>query len=645
MVVLGPLALITLAREWPALRREQWAGAVILLLVTLGVVGGLFFSQVAPQSPLVPLAFAVFPLFVAAALYFGTAGATVASLVLCLIVSGGTMFARGPFSTTGTSEFNRQFLGQLFVLLLALSALVVGGLTNDGRAARATLSKTLRELRDSTSRLQAFFATAPEATAVFDNDGVLLAVNEAFGQIMERVTGVRPTPGEHRDRIDARAPAEWGALCLAAWAGAARGERRVALLPTKEGAVQMTLAPVRDPGGAVIGVSKQLHDVDAAERLQQRRARAERLESVGRLAGGVAHDFNNLLTVIIGHAGTLRDEALDPEAARDAEEIEAAALRAAGLTKQLLQFARREVVEPRAVDLGERVRGMEGLLTRLVGEDVSGGDRPPPGDPRGADRPGSPRAGAAQPGGQRARRDARRRPGDPPLAAVHRHARGGSRARTGAGPGGGAGGRGPGHGHDAGGARAHLRAVLHHQGGGPRHGLATTDGIVRQAGGAIAVDSTPGKGTLFRVIFPRHDGPVLATVPAAPRVQRGGTETVLLVEDEAAIRALAARSLRLAGYQVLEAARGDIALAVARAHQGEIALLVTDVVLPGGGGQGVAATLLAERPRMKVLYVSGYSEHVLLPQAGQAAAFLPKPYKPEALLERARAVLDETLAA
>jgi CheY-like chemotaxis protein len=176
-------------------------------------------------------------------------------------------------------------------------------------------------------------------------------------------------------------------------------------------------------------------------------------------------------------------------------------------------------------------------------------------------------------------------------------------------------------------------------------GLATTDGIVRQAGGAIAVDSTPGKGTLFRVIFPRHDGPVLATVPAAPRVQRGGTETVLLVEDEAAIRALAARSLRLAGYQVLEAARGDIALAVARAHQGEIALLVTDVVLPGGGGQGVAATLLAERPRMKVLYVSGYSEHVLLPQAGQAAAFLPKPYKPEALLERARAVLDETLAA
>lgn len=169
-------------------------------------------------------------------------------------------------------------------------------------------------------------------------------------------------------------------------------------------------------------------------------------------------------------------------------------------------------------------------------------------------------------------------------------------------------------------------------------GLATTEGIIRQARGAVMVESTPGQGTLFRFFFPRHDGPVSDAALAPTAKACGGKETLLLVEDEPALRALASRTLRRAGYRVLEAERGDIAVAVARAHEGELPLLVSDVVLPGGNGPSIVETLRRERPSLRALFVSGYSDVPLTSVPG--STFLAKPYSPGQLLAAVRVALD-----
>ncbi len=397
---------------------------------------------------------------------------------------------------------------------------------------------------------------------------------------------------------------------------------------------------------AVRGVVAHLRDLTDQRRLEEQFHQAQKLESLGRLAGGVAHDFNNLLTVILSCSGALRRDLAEgqPAQADDVDEIQAAAERARDLTRQLLAFARRQVVAPLPLDLNEVVRRAEKLLRRVLGEDVAlrvelaPDPWPVMADPGQLEqvllnlavnaRDAMPRGGtltittgrATEAGG----------PGEPARDWVCLAVRD----------------TGVGLSHEA---QAHLFEpffTTKGPGKGTGLGLATVYGIVAQAGGRLRVRSAPGQGAEFEVRLPRGRqgaAPVEAPAPAPPR---GGTETVLVVEDDPAVRAVTARALRAGGYRVLAAAHGEEALELAAREPGPIHLVVTDVVMPGLDGRAVVEALQARRPGLPALFVSGYSHDIISHHGAldSGLAFLPKPFTDELLLERVRAVLDGAAA-
>ena len=373
-----------------------------------------------------------------------------------------------------------------------------------------------------------------------------------------------------------------------------------------------------------------------AEALQ----RAQRMETVGRLAGGVAHDFNNLLTVVLANVSfLLRAGALDAGPRTAVEEVQAAAFRGANLVRQLLAFSRRQRLAPRVIDLNALVRDMDRLLNRLVGETIQIKTTV-------TESAALVKADASQleqvvvnlvtnardamPGGGtlsievsevQADGDGKMPPGRYVMLAV---------TDTGTGM-------------DA----ATLRNVFEpffttkEVGRGTGLGLATVYGVVEQSGGHICIDSRPGEGSRFEIYLPRTTEPLseepLGLMPEP--VLLGGT--VLLAEDEPEVRSVLERMLRLEGHQVLVAADGEQAIAVARAHRGPIDLLVTDVVMPHLGGGPLARALLRERPAMRVLFLSGYSWAKDLPSTdpGRGIDFLQKPFDPPELMRKVVALL------
>ncbi|GEJ55880.1 ATP-binding protein [Anaeromyxobacter diazotrophicus] len=389
-------------------------------------------------------------------------------------------------------------------------------------------------------------------------------------------------------------------------------------------------------------------DAAARRRLEEQFRHAQKMEALGQLAGGVAHDFNNLLTAILSFGRFVRADLGEGHPSRpDVEEILASAERAATLTRQLLAFSRRQVLEPRVLDLGESVRGVEKMLRRLIGEDVQLETRIAPGTGPVLADPGhveqvilnlALNARDAMPGGGRLILEvaevpagAPERGGDPelppgPLVRL-------TLTDTGVGM-----------------DEATLPRIFEPffttkpAGKGTGLGLSTVYGIVVQSGGAIRVRSAPGQGSTFTVYLPR--APEHAAAAAAPagtaRRGRGGTETVLLVEDDASVRALARRALAQAGYQVLEASRPSEARALVRRGAAPLHLLLTDVILPETNGPALARELLELRPGLRVLYTSGYTAGHLAGDDVTASghAFLPKPFTPELLVERVREVLD-----
>jgi PAS domain S-box-containing protein len=421
--------------------------------------------------------------------------------------------------------------------------------------------------------------------------------------------------------------------------------------------VRTQVSAIRDENGALTGVSGVVTDVTEQRRLEERLAQAEKLESIGRLAGGVAHDFNNLLTVILGHLDLLGlTPGLEAAALEDVRQARTAAERATMLTRQLLAFARRQVVSPSVVDLAHLAREANELLRSLAGEAVQLWLHAAPYPlPARIDR-GSfeqilvnlvTNARDAMPEGGRisievrgATPHERQHAGDG--ATIERDER-----ATSAGLWLAVVVRDTGHGMS--------EHVLEHAfepffttkepGKGTGLGLASCYGIVQQANGRIRVESAPGKGATFTVLLPcaplaALDGEAAAT--RAPAVA-GGSETVLLVEDEPLVRALGVRALSAMGYRVLDAAHGLEALAIVRAHEGPLDLVVTDVVMPELGGVALVEALQAERPGLPVLLVSGYREasegHERLPAR---TAFLEKPYVAATLQARVRAILDAT---
>ena len=372
--------------------------------------------------------------------------------------------------------------------------------------------------------------------------------------------------------------------------------------------------------------------------------RTQRLEAVGRLAGGVAHDFNNLLTVIRGYASLLRQTLPHPDPrGDDVVEIDRAAQRGAALTQQLLAFASRQPGEPRLVDPAELLEGVEGLLRRLVGEHVAVEIHAPRGtgpvriDPAQLEQVLANLAANARdamPGGGTLRIEVGSVTLDSAVRARLPDAQPGDyvelRVRD----------TGIGMAPDVISRIFEPFFTTKRAGHGTGLGLATSYGVVRQAGGHIDVESTPGGGSTFHVYLPRADG--VAEPLVAPRVAPAptrGAETILLAEDTAAVRDILARVLRSNGYTVLTATDGEDAVAVAARHDGPIDLLVSDVAMPRLAGPLAAARIRAARPELRVLLMSGYAESPDL-ETIEPGELLLKPFEPDAFARRVRDVLD-----
>jgi two-component system cell cycle sensor histidine kinase/response regulator CckA len=417
---------------------------------------------------------------------------------------------------------------------------------------------------------------------------------------------------------------------------------------TKDGRIRnvaLTLTDRRhDP--AVGGVTGNGRDVTDELLLEEQLRQAQKMEAIGQLAGGVAHDFNNLLTVIKGYSEFIRATSTPADEHRqDAEEIGHAADRAALLTQQLLAFSRKQVLRPEVLEINRVVDDASRMLGRLLGEDVAL-------DLRLAPDAGAVRADAGQlqqvllnlavnardamPLGGRltiatenvvAEREAPAQPA--PLSAGRFVRLTVGDTGTGMPP-----------------------EVLAHafepffttkeMGKGTGLGLSTVYGIVTQSHGRLRVDSVPGKGTTFEIFFPQAGEAAAAPMPAATKPGARGSETVLLVEDDAMVRRLAEATLERAGYRVLTAPSGGDALRLAAGRDGAIDLVITDVVMPGMPGPELAQRLEASQPGLRVLYMSGYADDTMARHGvnEEHVSFLAKPFTPDELARRVREVLD-----
>jgi nitrogen-specific signal transduction histidine kinase/CheY-like chemotaxis protein len=397
----------------------------------------------------------------------------------------------------------------------------------------------------------------------------------------------------------------------------------------------------------VRGIVVNRRDVTEQQRLEDQFRQGQKLESVGRLAGGIAHDFNNLLTVILSCAEVLKREAelTSTAALEDIEDIRTAGKRAAELTRQLLAFARKQVIAPVPLDLNELVHGTEKLFRRVLGEDIElvttlqpalWPVRCDPGQTEQVILNLAVNARDAMPCGGKLTIETSNLDVDAAHPATLTGVPPGPYVRLAV--------------HDTGaGMSAEVKARVFEPffttkpvGKGTGLGLATVYGIVSQSGGFILVESEPGGGATFELLFPRIDEDAHALEARAPEISSTGTETILVVEDDPQVREVTVRSLRSGGYAVLSASSGRQALDVAAGEPGSLHLLLTDVVMPGLDARAVADELCRRHPGLRVLYVSGHAQEVIVSRGvlDPGIAFLPKPFTAASLLARVRTVLD-----
>jgi two-component system cell cycle sensor histidine kinase/response regulator CckA len=403
-----------------------------------------------------------------------------------------------------------------------------------------------------------------------------------------------------------------------------------------------------DAEGQATRIIGAIMDITDRKRLEEELRQAQKMEAVGHLAGGVAHDFNNLLTIISGSSEILLQRLPPGDRVRDlVAEIRQACNRAADLTQQLLAFSRRTVLAPKLLDLHESVRESEKLLRRLIGEDVELNTfLAPKLDPVKVDPVQlgqvimnlAVNARDAMPTGGTLTIETRNSELDETSSAKIIEATPGryvvlrvSDTGSGMTP------------------EVQLRLfepffTTKEKGKGTGLGLAMVYGVVKQSGGFISVDSQPGRGTAFEIHFPAAEGRLPATQPTpVHKPAATGSETILLVEDEDAVRTVVSTVLQQAGYTVLEASGGRAAIDIAAAHAEPIHLLITDVVMPEMGGRKLVEHLMAARPGLKVLYLSGHTDDALIRHGVLEAevAFLQKPFKIRALTTKVREVLTD----
>ena len=519
----------------------------------------------------------------------------------------------------------------------------------------AERKRTEEALRESEERFRELYDDAPVGYHELDDEGRITSVNrtelEMTGYVHDDMLG-QPIWTFDADEETAR---QQVLALLAGLPPSARDRERI--FRRKDGTTFPVLIEdrlLRNEAGRIVGIRATIQDIterkDAEEKmdsLQEQLRQSQKMEAVGRLAGGIAHDFNNLLTVIQGHCeiSLLQFRGNNP-LREDIVEIKKAADRAGNLTRQLLAFSRRQIMEMKVIDLNSLLRELEKMLRRVMGEDVElvtvldehlGKIKVDPGQMEQVVLNLAINARDALPSGGKFILETANVRLDEQYARSHIGVEPGhfvtlSVTDTGSG------------------MSPQVKERLFEpffttkeKGKGTGLGLSTVYGIIKQSSGNIRVYSEPGHGSTFRIYLPRVDQETDSLSRRDDAVSMlYGNETVLLVEDEPSVRGLAARVLRNQGYEVLEAVNGDEALQIANRHKGKIDLLLTDVVMPQIGGKELYDQLKPMRADLKVLFTSGYTETAILHQGElpPGVAFLQKPFSPIFLTHKVREILD-----
>jgi PAS domain S-box-containing protein len=510
--------------------------------------------------------------------------------------------------------------------------------------------------RDITERKQAEaelvrLAAAVEQTAdsivITDIEGNIQYVNPAF----ERITGYskQETLGQNSRILKSGKTDKLVYRDL--WETISRGEIWVGQLANrrKDGTLfeeHVTISPVRDNSGRIVNYIAVKQDTTLQTQLETQLRQSQRLEAVGQLAGGVAHDFNNLLVAINGYSELAMKRLDDASTLKSyLEEIKKAGDRAANLTRQLLAFSRKQILEPKVLVLNDLVGDMCKMLGRMIGEDIElstsltsdlGTVKADPGQIEQIIVNLAVNARDAMQSGGKLMIETANVFLDDEYARKHQPTKPGQYVMLAVGD--------TGTGMDA---ETQARIfepffTTKEQGKGTGLGLSTVYGIVKQSGGFIWVYSEPGHGTTFKMYLPRVDAEKTTRVKSADEAVEYGSETILLVEDEEVVRKLAREVLESAGYEVMVAGEGEEATRLCIEHPQEIHLLLSDVVMPGASGTEVAARLSSLHPEMKVLFMSGYTDEAIVRHGvlDCRVKFLQKPFSPVSLCRKVRDVLD-----
>jgi PAS domain S-box-containing protein len=517
----------------------------------------------------------------------------------------------------------------------------------EGRAERRQAEEALQQ---SEQRLQIVFSESPLGIALVGTDGRPILTNSAL-QKMLGYTGAELSRMSFRDFTHPDDCAKDTELYGQLIQGTRKSYQLEKRYIRKGGQViwaRLSVSLARETQGHAVFAIGMVEDITERRQMEAQFVEAQKMEVIGQLAGGVAHDFNNIIGIIMGYSDLMLEQtSLDHEFRNKLETIRAAAERAAGLTRQLLIFSRKQAVQPVVLDVNDVVKDLDKMLRRLIDENIE--MTVVPGKQTGRIRADSGYVGQvlmnlvlnardAMPDGGKLNITTSNVTLDENYARAHTGANPGDYVMLSV--------------SDTGtGMTDEVKTRLFEaffttkpKGRGTGLGLATCQTIVQQSGGHIAVDSVLGKGTTFQVYFPRVEQPPQAAagpIKTAPFPR--GTETVMVVEDEPAVRYLARSILAGQGYVVLSASNGRDALQMARDHKGApIRLVVSDVIMPVMGGKVMAEWLKTTYPDLKILFTSGYTDDVIARHGVLDAGveFLPKPYTPATLTRKVRELLD-----
>ncbi|HWQ34687.1 MAG TPA: response regulator [Blastocatellia bacterium] len=529
----------------------------------------------------------------------------------------------------------------------------------DERELRATVEIALyrhrleKELKESRNRLAITLQSIGDGVISTDSHGIITYLNpvaeELTGWTKEEATGRELSEVFNilDETTEAVAP---NPMTRAIRDGVIVGLQNHTVLVSRSGRrvfIEDSAAPIRDEKGRITGGILVFHSVNERRHLEDQLRQAQKMEAIGRLAGGIAHDFNNITTVVYGQSELLLKRLSESDPARNnVEEIKKAGERAASLTRQLLAFSRKQILQPRVLDLNEIILEMEDMLRRLIGEDIEltlslapalGKVKADPGQLQQVLLNLVINARDAMPQGGRliietadvelseglASEPDTVAPGRYVMVAV-------SDTGTGMTP------------------EVQERIfepffTTKEQSKGTGLGLSTVYGIVSQSGGCIRVHSEPGAGTSFSIYLPQAEEDIPEAGEAEPLITApAGGETILLVEDEAMLRRLFHEILEMDGFNVLEAANGREALQMSERYQGRLHLLITDVIMPQMSGYELADQLLQRHPGLKIIFMSGYTDDVQVQRSinNQGVMFIQKPFTPEALERKIREALE-----